>query len=134
MGSGAHACRARAGAAGGGRASRAAGPDRRRAVTDDGARLEGAVAGGEGRWPTLDEGNPLPAAAAAGALADLFRRAGRGGADLHDPSAELLRWLTRDLARAPDVTDEAYDAAILTLPRYLRLLRAHRPWPPRQHA
>lgn len=103
-------------------------------MTDDDARVEGTVAEVEAWWHTLDEGNPLPAAAAAGALADLFRRAGRVGADLHDPSAELLRWLTRDLARDPDVTDEAYDAAILTLPRYLQFLRAHRLWRRSEHA
>src|SRR5690606_30432983 len=107
MGSGAHADRAQAPAGCGGLAYRAVGTDRRRAVTDDDARVEGTVAEVEAWWHTLDEGNPLPAAAAAGALADLFRRAGRVGADLHDPSAELLRWLTRDLARDPDVTDEA---------------------------
>src|SRR5690606_38863063 len=134
MGSGAHADRAQARAGCGGLAYRAVGTDKRRAVTDDDARVEGTVAEVEAWWHTLDEGNPLPAAAAAGALADLFRRAGRVGADLHDPSAELLRWLTRDLARDPDVTDEAYDAAILTLPRYLQFLRAHRLWRRSEHA
>ncbi|WP_158600468.1 IS1096 element passenger TnpR family protein [Tessaracoccus antarcticus] len=81
-------------------------------------------------------GGPEPSDAAA-SLADLFTRSRRGGADLRDPDAHLLRWLTRDLARHDDVhrdddSDESdgaqYLLAIRTLMGFLLFLRAHGLW------
>lgn len=69
---------------------------------------------------------PDPATAAS-ALHELFERSERGGADLHDPSAELIRWLTRGLARDEDDLDR-YDVALMTLTRYLAFLRRHGLW------
>lgn len=65
---------------------------------------------------------------ASGTLTDLFLRAQRGGGDLHDPTAELVRWLSRDLARDPEVDGDRYSEAIAILPRYLTFLRAHGLW------
>lgn len=72
-----------------------------------------------------DDG-PDPATAAR-TLHELFERSERGGADLHDPTAELIRWLTRGLARDEDDLDR-YDVALMTLTRYLAFVRRHGLW------
>lgn len=90
--------------------------------------IEGTVAQFEAWLAASEEGQDLDPAAAAGALADLFVRAERGGADMHDPTAELVLWLARDLARDESAGQDAYEAGISVLPHYMLFLRRHRLW------
>lgn len=77
-------------------------------------------------WCAANDDTGLHASAAATVLADLFARAQRASGDLSQPTAELLRWLARDLAR--DGAVDRYDEAIATLTRYLFYLRTHQLW------
>lgn len=99
-------------------------PQQPRTAAGTVAEYEAWYAAGE----DLDGADATEAAEAAAALADLFARAERGGADLHDPDAELLRWLTRDLARDDDLDGDDYDVRIRALTRYLLFLRRNRRW------
>ncbi|WP_420114996.1 IS1096 element passenger TnpR family protein [Pseudactinotalea sp.] len=86
--------------------------------------IEGTVAQFEA-WMTASERRSQDPGAA---LADLFARARRGDADLHDPTPALLSWLIRDLARDDTVAAEDYEHAVATLAHYLVFLRAHQLW------
>ncbi|WP_134768265.1 hypothetical protein [Nocardioides sp. 1609] len=85
------------------------------------ARFEGWYAGAD-----LPEG-PSPRVAGS-VLGDLFARAARGGGDLHDPTAELLRWLLRDVVRDDIDRGDDYDLVLMTLVRYLLFLRRTEQW------
>ncbi|QCW52270.1 hypothetical protein FE634_20890 [Nocardioides dongxiaopingii] len=85
------------------------------------ARFEGWYAGAD-----LPEGPPPRVAGRV--LGELFARAQRGGGDLHDPTAELLRWLLRDVVRDGIDPGDDYDLVLMTLVRYLLFLRRTERW------
>ena len=96
--------------------------------------IEATVAEFEAWYSSDVEDKPLETATAAGVLRDLFARAQRGAADLHDPDGELIGWLARDLARDDDAAEDAYLQARLLLPIYLLFLRARDRWRRSEHA
>src|SRR5690606_35177368 len=66
-------------------------------------------------------------AQATASLADLLARAERVGADLHDPTPDLLGFLARDLAR-DGVVDDDYARAMAVISTWLLYLRQQRLW------
>lgn len=97
-------------------------------MTDAVGTIEQTVAEVQAWWARREDDHPIDAVTAGPILTDLFERSARVGADLRDPTPELLRWLIRDLARDDDLTSDDYAAAALTLPRYLLFLRDAGRW------
>lgn len=88
----------------------------------------GTVAQFEAWLAASEEELPFDPASGARHLADLFASAERGGADLHDPTGELILWLSRDLARDDGPPSEEYTERLAVLPWYLLFLRSHELW------
>ncbi|PWD51119.1 hypothetical protein C8046_11150 [Serinibacter arcticus] len=75
-----------------------------------------------------DDAPPVAPERAAEVLRDLLTRSDRAGADLRDPTPELVRWVLRDVSGEEAVSDEDYDAAVTVLAQWLLFLRRDLGW------